>query len=136
VWVAPEAKNGWLPQTVYIGIRIQITDADIREKKMNWMEVLSSATTFAGASLLAVDALRARSNTKVKRGARKLEQRINDLLKQQIIAQAQKADQESVTEQLDRSLAERTRLLTVWGYGVLTIGFLLDLAVKLNLKLS
>ncbi len=40
------------------------------QEQMNWWEVASSVLTFIGGGILAVDAFRARSNTKVRIGAR------------------------------------------------------------------
>jgi hypothetical protein len=85
--------------------------------------------------LLALDALRARSNTNLRSGARILEERIRDLLNQQPVGQPSGPKPVWVTEQLESALAERTRLLTILGFVLLTIGFFLDLIVKLHLNL-
>ena len=89
------------------------------------LEVGSSVFSFVGGAILAVDAFSARKTAKLKKSARELEERIDDLFKRK--------SSEEVTAQLEDSLAERTRQLTIIGFAILTLGFLLDLIVKLHL---
>ncbi|HLH06926.1 MAG TPA: hypothetical protein VKW78_06800 [Terriglobales bacterium] len=113
------------------------------QEQMNWWEVASSVLTFIGGGILAVDAFRARSNTKVRIGARELEEEIHKLLSQRAGAQSQvrtaipgasaaPAVPTSIPDQLELSLAKRTRRLTIAGFVVVTAGFLIDLLVKLH----
>lgn len=95
---------------------------------MQFLEIGSSITNFVGAFVLAIDALGARSNNRMKGTARLLEERIHKLVSEKQPA----AGNASPTEQLEKALAGRTRSLTIIGFCVLTVGFLMDLIVKLR----
>jgi hypothetical protein len=98
------------------------------EEPMQLLEIGSCVANFVGAFILAIDAFGARSNNRMKGTARLLEERIHKLVNEKQPA----AGHAGPTEQLEEALAERTRSLTIIGFCILTVGFLMDLIVKLR----
>ena len=94
-------------------------------------QVLASTLNFLGGGVLCWDTLRVRRNLREKAGAQKIA-RILDLLASKVTLTDEKGNPLNTEQAIDQWLAGRTFTLGWLGFVLMTLGFLVDLVLKLQ----